>query len=286
MNALKDPEIFQQAGPFDATPVTHRIHREVAVLAGWGRAILLQMASPRIAWAIREHSGFRAEKWGRLSRLSRTLNSMLIMTFGDEEAARRAARGIDALHGQVHGVVGEPAGSPWAGASYSARDPELMRWVHATLVDSFVVAYERYVGPLSLQEKDRYCAETAALELLFHLPPGLLPRSHEELERYMDDMLASDQIAVTETARMLAGRLLSAEPRWIGRPVSSVLELVGVGLLPSGVRDAYGFAWSGRRQLALEWSSRAVRAVLPWVPGRIRYWPISRPGGPSRARVA
>jgi uncharacterized protein (DUF2236 family) len=84
---------------------------------------------------------------------------------------------------------------------------------------------------------------------------------------------------------MLARRLLSAEPRWIGRPVSSVLELVGVGLLPSGVRDAYGFSWSARRQLALEWSSRAVRAVLPWVPGRIRYWPISQPDDRSRADV-
>ena len=285
MSALEDPQILRQAGPFDAPPVTHRIHREVAVLAGWGRAILLQLASPRIAWAIREHSGFRAEKWGRLSRLSRTLNSMLIMTFGDEEAARRAAGRIDALHGRIHGVVGESAGSRWAGASYSARDPELMRWVHATLVDSFVVAYERYVGPLSPEEKDRYCAETAALELLFHLPPGLLPRSHEELGRYMDDVLASDVIAVTETARMLARRLLSAEPRWIGWPVSSVLELVGVGLLPPVVRDAYGFAWSGRRQLALEWSSRAVRAVLPLVPSRIRYWPISRPSGRSEAAV-
>ena len=58
-----------------------RIHRERVLLAGWGRAILLQIAHPKVARGVAEHSGFASDRWGRLRRLRRTLTAMLALNF-------------------------------------------------------------------------------------------------------------------------------------------------------------------------------------------------------------
>jgi len=79
MNGLISGDVVVAGG------VAWRIHRERVLLAGWGRAILLQLAHPTVARGVAEHSGFTAERWGRLRRLHRTLSAMLALTFGSEE---------------------------------------------------------------------------------------------------------------------------------------------------------------------------------------------------------
>ena len=88
--------------------------------------------------------------------------------------------------------------------------------MHATLVDSFIVAYQLYVAPLSPAEKNAYCAESAGIEPLLGIPDGFLPRSSDALERYMGAMLAGPDLAVTEAARRLAGELFAR--RYPGSP--------------------------------------------------------------------
>ena len=103
--------------PFVAGGMAWRIHRERVLLAGWGRAILLQLAHPKVARGVAEHSGFTADRWGRLRRLHRTLSAMLALTFGSEEEAAGSAARINAIHDRVHGRLDESAG----GASYRDR---------------------------------------------------------------------------------------------------------------------------------------------------------------------
>ena len=81
---------------------------------------------------------------------------MLALTYGTDDEARKAAGRINAIHGEVSGTLGETAGVFSACTTYSASDPDLLAWVHATLVESIPLAYERFVRPLSQAEKDWY----------------------------------------------------------------------------------------------------------------------------------
>src|SRR2546427_757838 len=157
--------------------MTWRLHREVVLLAGWGRAILLQLAHPLVAQGVADHSGFATDRRGHVKRLKRTLRAMLALTFGGPKGAEEAAAAINRIHDRVHGRLVEAAGSFAPGAPYSAHDPALLAWVHATLVDSFLLTYEHFVAPLTPAERDRYCREAGAGGPLLGIPPGLLPGS-------------------------------------------------------------------------------------------------------------
>lgn len=254
-------------------PTSWIIHREVVLLLGWGRAILMQFAHPLIACGVAEHSGFRDQAFGGWRRLRRTLGAMLALTFGDGEHARRAGDRINAIHERVHGRLPRAAGPFAAGTPYSATDPALLGWVHATLVDSFLLAYERYVRPLSPGERDAYCQESAGIEELLRIPAGSLPRTTASLHAYVARRLASGEIHVTDTARDLARGVLyppMSAPAW---PGLAVLRLATVGLLPPALREAYGFPWDARRAAALRACTVAIRTLLPLVPPVVRYWP-------------
>jgi uncharacterized protein (DUF2236 family) len=256
--------------------VSWRLHREVALLAGWGRAILLQLAHPLVAQGVAQHSAFLREPHGHVHRLRRTLGSMLALTFGSDDEARRAAARINAIHDRVHGQIAARHGAHPAGARYSAHDPELLAWVHATLLDSFLLTFRLFVADLTEEECDRYCAESSRIEPLLGIPAGRLPRSHEALQRYLTAMLATDEISVTDTARALAHAVLYPALVWPARPLTGLSRLLTVGLLPDGIRDVYHLTWNPRRERAFRLIAGISRRSLPLVPALLRHWPTAR----------
>lgn len=256
--------------------VAWTIHRERVLLAGWGRAILLQIAHPMVARGVAEHSAFSTEPWGRFRRLHRTLRSMLALTFGPAEEAAAAASRINTIHDRVHGRLGEPAGGALAGAGYSAHDPALLTWVHATLLDSFLLAYRLFVGPIGPAAADRYCGEASGIEPHLGIPAGRLPRTEAQLRDYLETMLASGAIEVTDTARGLSREILAPPaPRVLG-PALWLAALPTVGLLPPAVRVAYGLPWDRRRERALGVLAAVIRRALPLAPPPLRYWAVAR----------
>ena len=256
--------------------VSWRLHREVALLAGWGRAILLQLAHPLVAQGVAQHSAFLREPHGHVRRLRRTLESMLALTFGSDDEARRAAARINAIHDRVHGQNAARHGAHPAGARYSAHDPRLLAWVHATLLDSFLLTFQLFVADLAEGECDRYCAESSRIELLLGIPTGRLPRSHEALQRYLASMLATDEISVTDTARALAHAVLYPTLPWPARPLTALSRLLTIGLLPHAIRDAYHLTWNPRRERAFRLIAATSRRSLPLVPALLRHWPAAR----------
>jgi uncharacterized protein (DUF2236 family) len=257
-------------------PVAWMIQREVVLLAGWGRAILLQLAHPLVAQGVADHSAFLTERRGRWHRLYRTVDSMLRLSFGTPEDAARVVRAINAIHGRVHGRLPEPAGIFPAGTVYSARDPRLLCWVHATLLDSFLLTYELYVGPLRAAEKNGYCAEASQIAPSFEIPEGVLPASVADLERYMARMYRSGEIAVTGTARALACEIVAPAGVHVTQPFVWLNRLPTVGLLPPAIRQAYGFPWGPRREQALRLSAGCIRRLLALMPSVVRHWPSAR----------
>jgi uncharacterized protein (DUF2236 family) len=259
-----------------AGAMARQIHRERILLAGWGRAILLQIAHPKVARGVAEHSGFATEPWGRLRRLHRTLAAMLDLTFGAEKEAAAAAARINARHDGIHGRLVEPAGGEPAGAPYSAHDPELLTWVHATLLESFLLVYRLFVRPVGSDEADRYCREAGGIEAALGIPPGRLPGTEADLRRYLDSMLASGAIEVTDTARRLAREVISPPAPALFRPALWLAALPAVGLLPPAIRTGYGLPWDARRERALRTLIGAARVALPLVPSPMRYWKVAR----------
>ncbi|MEC4681046.1 MAG: oxygenase MpaB family protein [Nitrospirota bacterium] len=256
--------------------VSWKINREIVLLLGWGRAILLQLSHPLIACGVADHGSFLVQPHGRLGRLYRTLEGMLTLTFGTAQEAGGVIRHINALHDRVHGELREPAGVYSAGTTYSAHDPALLRWVHATLVDSFLLTYEFYVAPLTPEEKDRYCTEASWIEPLLGIPNGYLARDVLELQQYMDAMVSSDEITVTETARVLVREIVYPPIPRVAAPLFWLIRFSTIGMLPVKIREAYGFQWDSRRESALHLSAHLVRRLLPVVPSILRHWPSAR----------
>jgi uncharacterized protein (DUF2236 family) len=271
-----------RAGP---ESITWKVNREVIVVAGWGRAILLQLAHPAVAAGVHHHSSFRGSLLSSFRRLHSTVGTMLSLTFGDTEQMITAAAGINTIHDRVRGRV--PSGSnDGAGEAYSAHDPDLQRWVHATLLESIPLAYERLVGPLTLRERDRYCLEAAIIEPLLGMPAGWLPRDSAQLDTYMREMLAGGSIVVTDTSRALARAVLYPPQWYVAWPAFRAMQLLTIGSLPPSIREAYGFEWRARDARAFaRWTAllRTSRRLLPPVA---REWPMARRRGTSGAQEA
>ena len=252
-----------------AGSVSWKVNREIVVVAGWGRAILLQFAHPSVAAGVNAHSSFRGSLFAGVARLHSTVRAMLRLAFGDAEEAIATAAGINAIHDRVRG----PDGS---GGSYSAHDPELLRWVHATLLESMPLIYDRLIGPLTPGERDQYCAEAAIMEPLLGMPDGWLPQTSAELDAYMHDMLAGDTIVVTETSRALAREVLYP-PRWyVAWPAFRAVQLLTIGSLPPSIREAYGFTWTASDERALRRWTMVLRTCIRLLPRLAREWPMAR----------
>ena len=257
-------------------PVARKINREAVVILGWGRAVLLQLAHPLVAAAIADYSRFHRESGGFVGRARRTIGAMLALTFGPPDDVKAAIGRINTIHDQVHGVLPEAVGKFPAGTPYSARDPHLLLWVHATLLESIVTTYELLVGPLTALEKDTYVEEAAWLARELGVEPERVPADYAAIQAYMRQMHASGEIVVSPAAASLAGSLLSPPLGRAAAPLFRLTRLVTIGLLPAGVREAYGFPWTSARARAFDRAVAVIRRMRRYLPARLREWPAAR----------
>jgi uncharacterized protein (DUF2236 family) len=250
-------------GPGD---VTWRVNRETVLLAGGARALLMQVAHPLVAAGVAQHSGYREDPWGRLYR---TLDVTTRIVFGDGATSRAAARELRAVHARVRGLAAD-------GTPYDARDPDLLLWVWATLVDTSILVYTRYVRPLSADDLDRYCAEQQRFGRAVGIPAGRFPEGHAGLREYVD-LMVERELRVTEVGRDVARATLRPPlPAPVRLATGELLALLTIGLLPEPLRREYGLRWDPARAALLRASTAAVRRLLPLLPGLVREFPAAR----------
>lgn len=243
-------------------------------MLAWLRAILLQLAHPLIAAGVARHSTFRGSTASAFSRLHHTIDAMLAVTFGTEHERGAALDAIRAIHRRVNGTLEAPSGPFAAGTTYSAEDPALLLWVHATLVESMVLLHDSLVEPLDEADRDRYCVESSAVAVELGAAARDVPRTWRELEAYLTTQYSSGRIVVGPQARALVSSLLA--PGMLGLLVAPVLELVAAGQLPADVREQYRLPWSATRQRFFRAAMKALRALRRGSPARVTAWKQSR----------
>jgi uncharacterized protein (DUF2236 family) len=275
---------MNSASLFGPDSATWEVDREACLLLGGGRALLLQVAHPLVAAGVAAHSRFREEP---LLRLWRTLDLMVTIVFGDEAQAAAALRAISRVHARVRGTLDADAGPFRRGTPDSARDPELLLWVHATLVDTALLSYEKFVAPASPALARAYYRESKLVARLFGVPKEIIPRSLTEFRAYMRRMFESDVLAVSEAGREIAQGVLHP-PLAVGiRHAVESTVLVTAALLPPALRQRFGLEWSPARKRAFEALAALLRASLPFWPRSVRHLPQSSRGigGSMLARV-
>jgi len=260
-----------------ASDVSHRINAERLLLVAWVRAILLQFAHPLIAAGVADHSTFRGNSTAAFARLQQTVQAMLALTFGTAAEREDAVEGIRAIHRRVHGTLTEPCGPFPAGTRYSAEDPALLTWVHATLIESMVLGYEQLIAPLQAAERDQYCEDAAELAITLGASPTTVPCSWNELRMYLDNRYASGEIVVGPQARRLAAAVMSPVRQRLARPVvAAALSLIAAGQLPAGLRAQYGFDWNRRRARRFLRMMSILRGIRRCLPAWVTLWKRAR----------
>jgi uncharacterized protein (DUF2236 family) len=266
---------------------------ESVLLAGAGRAILLQIAYPEIGYGVARHSDFAARP---MDRLNATLSYIYALASGSDDDVRAVRRAVNRAHAGVRNppparagaAAGPPAvapgdtsrvatpGGPPAHAAgdphYDARDPQLQLWVAATLYDTAVTVYEKVFGALDDDEADRVYREYAVLGTALQMPEELWPATRSDFRAYWNATLP--RLRVDGTVRGVADALLRAEKAPLAiRRAMPLARLVTVALLPDAVRREFGFAWSERRDRRFERLVRVTAPVYRVLPRTVRRWP-------------
>lgn len=245
------------------TTLLSRIAPESIMIAGAGRALLLQLAHPAVGRGVVEHSNFSEDP---LKRFHGTLTYIYAVTNGTSAQRDRAVAWVRRAHESVKDLGGDPP--------YDAQDPQLQLWVAATLYDSAMLVYENVFGPVSVGDAEQLYREYAILGTALGMPADLWPDDRAAFTRYWDSAVA--QLRVDPAIAAAAETLLHPRnvPLWLraGMPVARLLT---TAMLPPTVREMYG-----NDVLGLNYGTAADRAyrsliggcgvVVPKIPHAIR----------------
>ena len=284
--------------------VAWQLGGDLAVFLGGGRAALLQLAHPMVAFAVDQHSRTRADVVGRFQR---TFRNVFAMVFGDLDDAFKAARRVHSIHTRITGEIPHSIGRYRAGTRYHANDVDALLWVHATLVDTTIAVRERLDGALPTALKDTYIVEMNRFAALFGIPRDRLPDGWSAHDAYMQRMLTSDAIAVAPCAKEMAMFLFGRTADAVQPPLGRLAEAITAVMLPPHLARDFGlthgavsaaaiklaFATSApiyrrlpRVAVAIPACSEASRRLVGQPPSRLAAWTERQLFGLSRRVTA
>jgi uncharacterized protein (DUF2236 family) len=243
-------------GYFPPKSVIRRLgNTPITPFLGGGAAVLLQVAHPLVAAGVAEHSGFERDLWRRLLR---TLRALYFITYGTKAEAEHAGASVCAVHRHVRGRTSERLGRFPPGTSYSAADPQLMLWVHGTLVEASLRAYNRFAAKLTRAEEEQYYREMSVVAQIFGTPASVIPETLSDFRDHFFGEIADGDVCVTEPARRIASVILAAPLPAPLRLFAPAHRLATAALLPGKLRRDYGLSWSKLHELALPLAARPL----------------------------
>jgi uncharacterized protein (DUF2236 family) len=249
-------------GLFGPGSVSWRVLREASVVVGGVRALLMHAAHPLVVAGARQTGMYERDPW---SRLERTLRQTFTVVFGTREEALAASKRIDDVHGAIKGV------DRITGKPYDARDPDLLLWVHACLIDSFLELERRTVGRLDDAGRQRFHEEQMTGVALLRLPRERIPPTVEGLRAYIDDVIAAGTLRHTSDAARVAEVIRDPPPGVPRRRLWRVVAFLAFHTLPPTVRALYGVRHSARHEALLRAQGYMDRNNRPLLPDRWRF---------------
>lgn len=238
------------------------IGAEGILLAGAGRAILLQIANPAVGHGVAEHSRFTEQP---LDRLRGTLTYVYAIVYGTDGQVAAVRRRVNHAHAPVRRAPDENS------KGYNAFDAESQLWVVATLYDTAVTVFERVYGPLDEESADLMYRDYARLGTALQLPPELWPADRAAFRAYWNSRIES--LTADDAAVRIAHGLLHPRtgPLWY-RAVMPFARFLTAGLLPDHLRQDFGLAWSTGHGRRFDLTMRCTAVVYPRLPQGIRHW--------------
>jgi len=220
-------------GLFGRDSVAWHIHADPVMLVGGMRALLVQALEPRAMAAVDQHSKFREDPWGRLHR---TTAFVMNTTYGDTPTAEAACDRVRRVHSRIHGI------DPVTGQRYAGNDPDLLLWIHAVEVESFVLVYRTYAGRLSDEDADRYVVEMGRVAEMVELPPHMTPTSMGEIREYLRSVRPTLRAtpAAFDGLRVV---LFPPMPPQL-RPLWVIPATAAIAILPKYARRMYRLPWA------------------------------------------
>jgi uncharacterized protein (DUF2236 family) len=254
-------------GLFGPDSMTWPVVGDAAVFVGGIRALIVQAAHPEVAAGVAEHSRYRQDPLGRLTR---TAAFVTATSFGAMPEVDKAVAIVRRRH---RPVTGESA----RGRPYDAADPALSAWVHNALTDSFLSAYRHYgARPCPCRDADRYVAEQCRVGALLDADP--LPPT----ARALADWISGHPALAPSAAGTEAILFLRDPPLPPGvRTAYGLLFRAAVATLPARIRQIAGL--SSRPGDAR--AGGAAVAALRWCLGSSPDWQLAltRIGAPVPA---
>ena len=252
---MKSPE------PFTPDSMMWKINRERVVLLCGPTAAVLQVAHPQIAHGVARHSDFRRDPMGRLSR---TLDAVYSVAFGNAETIREVSQKVASRHRAVQGN------------SYSAFDPGAQLWVLATLIMGSVGMYETFVEKLTREELDRFLADYRRFGEAFG-PGGLkVPDTWQAFEVYWESMISGTLLGSDPVCAEVANAIIKPDAPRHYRALSPIMNALITEQIPPELREKLQLPKRGICSGMWKGMKTIIPPLLPRLPAMIRFAPQYR----------
>ena len=255
-------------GYFGPDSMMWKVNKEITVLFGGARALLMHAAHPLIAAGARQTSFYQRDPW---KRLIRTLSLQNSVTFGTKKEADESAHRINKLHEVIKGR------DEVTGGSYDALDQEQLLWVHACLQISSIYFYEKTVKKLTEEEKDKYHTENMLSAELVLVATKKIPQTHQDLIDWVKNKSKEkNYLMLTDVAEDVKN-IISKGPVPIHiKPIWPFISFTAFNTLPREFKAIYGIEDSRYKELLVSFNLRLLKLTRPLLPPFFRLIPPAR----------
>ena len=245
-------------GYFGPQSMMWKVNKEITVLFGGARALLMHAAHPLIATGARQTSFYQRDPW---KRLIRTLSLQNSVTFGTKEEADESAHRINKLHEVIKGD------DEITGGYYDALDHEQLLWVHACLQISSIYFYEKTVKKLTESEKNQYHEENSIAAEMVLVDRKIMPKTHEDLKDWViEKSRQKDYLVLTDVAIDVADIISGGPvPRHI-KPIWPFIAFTAFNTLPSEFKKIYGIKDTKFKTALLNFNLYLLKYTRPFLP--------------------
>jgi len=245
-------------GYFGPKSMMWEVNKEITVLFGGARALLMHAAHPLIAAGARQTSFYQRDPW---KRLIRTLSLQNSVTFGTVDEANESANRINKLHEVIKGE------DPITGGYYDALDQEQLLWVHACLQISSIYFYEKTVKKLTDDEKNQYHNENIVAAKLVLIDDTKIPETHYDLKFWViEKSKEKNYLLKTEVAQDVYNIISGGPVPLHIKPIWPFIAFTAFNTLPKEFKDIYGITESRLKNFFVGFNLFLLKITRPFLP--------------------